>query len=112
MGVNSLPKTVIPQRCDCDLNPSPSATESSTLTTRLPSHPTREYTSTKTPVVLPPKCIESLSGLTLPGHAVEAYIAHSAGYTEVKKGKEMGERKTEEKERGRGRKNKGSEMGG
>ena len=39
MGVNSLPKTVIRQRCDCDLNLDPSAPESSTLTTRLPSHP-------------------------------------------------------------------------
>jgi len=35
MGVNSLSKTVIRQRCDCDLNPDPSAAESSTLTTRL-----------------------------------------------------------------------------
>ena len=39
MGVNSLPKTVTLQRRDCDLNPGPSAPESSTLTTRLPSHP-------------------------------------------------------------------------
>jgi len=38
MGVNSLPKTVTPQRRDCDLNTGPSAPESSTLTTRLPSH--------------------------------------------------------------------------
>jgi len=38
MGVNSLPKTVTLQRRDCDLNPGPSAPESSTLTTRLPSH--------------------------------------------------------------------------
>jgi len=38
MGVNSLPKTVFRQRRDCDLNPGPSAPESSTLTTRLPSH--------------------------------------------------------------------------
>ena len=37
--MNSLPKTVIRQRRDCDLNPGPSAPESSTLTTRLPSHP-------------------------------------------------------------------------
>ena len=34
-----LPKTVSQQRGDCDLNPGPSAAESSTLTTRLPSHP-------------------------------------------------------------------------
>ena len=39
MGVNSLPKTVTRQRRDCDLKPGPSAPESSTLTTRLPSHP-------------------------------------------------------------------------
>jgi len=37
MGVNSLPKTVTRQRRDYDLNPGPSATESSTLTTRLPT---------------------------------------------------------------------------
>jgi len=39
MGVNSLPKTVTRQRRGCDFNPGPSAPESSTLTTRLPSHP-------------------------------------------------------------------------
>ena len=39
VGVNSLPKTVTRQRRDCDLNPGPSAPESSTLTTQLPSHP-------------------------------------------------------------------------
>jgi len=38
MGVNSLPTTVPRQRRDCDLNPGRSAPESSTLTTRLPSH--------------------------------------------------------------------------
>ena len=37
--MNSLPKTVTRQRRGCDLNPRPSALESSTLTTRLPSHP-------------------------------------------------------------------------
>jgi len=37
--VNSLPKTVTRQRRDYDLNPGPSVPESSTLTTRLPSHP-------------------------------------------------------------------------
>ena len=31
MGVNSLPETVTRQRRDCDLNPGPSAPESSTL---------------------------------------------------------------------------------
>jgi len=39
MGVNSLPKTVTRQRRGCDLNPGPTAPESSALTTRLPSHP-------------------------------------------------------------------------
>jgi len=36
MGMNSLPKTVTRQRRGCDLNPGPTALESSTLTTRLP----------------------------------------------------------------------------
>ena len=36
MGVNSLPKTVTRHCHGCDLNPGPSAPESSTLTTRLP----------------------------------------------------------------------------
>ena len=40
MGVNSLPKTVTRQRRDCDLNPGPSAPESSMLNTRLPSKDT------------------------------------------------------------------------
>ena len=39
MGVNSLPKIVTRHRRGCDLNPGPSSPESSTLTTRLPSHP-------------------------------------------------------------------------
>jgi len=39
MGVNSLLKTVTRQRHDCDLNPGPSAPQSSTITTRLLSHP-------------------------------------------------------------------------
>ena len=43
MGVNSLPKTVTRQRRDCDLNPGPTAPESNTLTTRLPSHPDSIY---------------------------------------------------------------------
>ena len=42
MGVNSLPETVTRQRRGCDLNPGPSAPESSTLSARLPSH--RMYT--------------------------------------------------------------------
>jgi len=44
MGVNSLPKTVTRQRHGYDLNPSHSAPESSTPTTRLPSHPKYTYT--------------------------------------------------------------------
>ena len=47
MGVNSLPKTVTRQRHGCDLNPGPSAPESSTLTTRLPSHPSSSISSSK-----------------------------------------------------------------
>ena len=39
MGVNSLPETVTRQRRGCDLNPGPSAPESSMLTTPLPNHP-------------------------------------------------------------------------
>jgi len=39
MSVKSLPKTVTRQRRDCDFYPGPSAPESSTLTTRLPSQP-------------------------------------------------------------------------
>jgi len=35
MGVNSLPKIVTRQRRDCDLNPGPSAPESSTATEPL-----------------------------------------------------------------------------
>ena len=39
MGVNnSLSETVTLQRRGCDLNPGPTAPESSTLATRLPSH--------------------------------------------------------------------------
>jgi len=41
MGVSTLPKTVTRQRRECDLNPGPAAPESSTLTTRLASHPNR-----------------------------------------------------------------------
>jgi len=43
IGVNSLPKTVTRQRRGCDLNPGPSAPESSTLTTRLPSSSLVEF---------------------------------------------------------------------
>jgi len=49
--VNSLP---IRQRRGCDLNPGPTAPESSTLTTRLPSHPARPASCTYTAAVYPP----------------------------------------------------------
>jgi len=39
MGVTNLPKIVTRQCRGCDLNPGPSTPESSTITTRLPSHP-------------------------------------------------------------------------
>ena len=38
--MNSLPKTVTRQRRGCDLSQGRTAAESSTLTTRLPSHQT------------------------------------------------------------------------
>ena len=44
--MNSLPETVTRQRRGCDLNPGPSAPESSTLTTRLPSHPVQKANTT------------------------------------------------------------------
>jgi len=65
--VNSLPKTVTRQRRDCDLNPGLSAPESSTLTTRLPSHPLIEYSFTcqlivaRLPAVLCDLCRRRLS---------------------------------------------------
>jgi len=43
MGVNSLLKTVTRQRRGCNLNPGPSAPESSTLTTRLPRLMASDY---------------------------------------------------------------------
>ena len=46
MGVNSLLKTVTRQRRGCNLNPGPSAPESSTLTTRLPSLMASDYKKT------------------------------------------------------------------
>ena len=56
MDVNSLPVTVTRQRSDCDLNPGPSAPKSSTLTTRLPSHPLH-YLPPKHPTLLAhPSC--------------------------------------------------------
>ena len=67
MGVNILSKTVTRQRRGCDLNPGPSAPESSTLTTRLPSYPIVDGC----PNSLPQRasyggCAEPLPGLSLP----------------------------------------------
>jgi len=42
MGVNSLLKTVTRQRRDCDLNPGPSAPESSTCTNHSATEPPLE----------------------------------------------------------------------
>ena len=47
--MNSLPKAVTRQCRDYDLNSGPSAPESSTLTTRLPSHPV-VYTKSQAPI--------------------------------------------------------------
>ena len=47
--MNSLPKTVTRQRRGCDLKQRPSALESSTLTTRLPGHPSLEQYNTQYP---------------------------------------------------------------
>jgi len=50
MGGSSLPKTVTRQRRGCSSNPGPSAPQTSTLTTRLPSHP-KEVDDSETAVV-------------------------------------------------------------
>ena len=55
MGVNSLPKTATRQRRDCDLNPGPSAPDSNTLTSRLPSHPLEEVVKRILKIYLVPK---------------------------------------------------------
>jgi len=71
MGVNSLPKTVTRERRDCDLNPGPTAPESSTPTTRLPSHsiecvytivyviPIDQFRR----IICPPKIVPSTGGI-------------------------------------------------
>jgi len=68
MGVNSLPKIVTRQRRDCDLNPGPSAPESSTLTTRLYGQSNHVYLKTTMgiPLVLfdSPALISSLLRLS------------------------------------------------
>jgi len=63
MDVNSLPKTVARQRRGCDLNPGPTVSESSTLTTRLPSHPVY--------------CSELLSSSSPAAAAVVASLTHT-----------------------------------
>ena len=57
IDVSSLPKTVTRQRRGCVLNPDPFAPESSTLTTRLPSHP---WTVSKINYPSPVACIVNL----------------------------------------------------
>jgi len=77
MGVNNLPRTVTRQRRDFDLNPGPSAPESSTLTTRLPSivpimdrgHKNIHSTTKRYPCCLP-ATIPHVSSLHL------AYVLH------------------------------------
>jgi len=69
MGVSSLPKTVTRQRRDCDSNPGPSAPESSTLTTRLPSQPTHRPT---------------IGPLILRGPSLDSSRHFSAGRTTVR----------------------------
>ena len=54
--MSSLPKTVTRQRRDCELNPGPSAPESSTLTTRLPSHPLMMMTKALIAVIIVIDC--------------------------------------------------------
>ena len=54
MGVISLPKTVTRQRRGGHLNLGPSPPESSTLTTRLRSHPCCEYKPNPGSILLPP----------------------------------------------------------
>ena len=53
MGVNSLPKTVTRQHRGCDLNPGPTAPESSTLTTQLLSHPNNNNNNNKQICIAP-----------------------------------------------------------
>jgi len=80
MGVNSLPKTVTRQRRDSDLNPGPSAPESSMLTTRLPSHLAQALRSVIASFLAPESTIKNLSTAyspmqnrhsNLPGNEIE-----------------------------------------
>ena len=67
MGVNSLPKTVIRQRRGCNLNPGPTAPESSTLTTRLSSHRWLTYVTILKASYEPGNCVFVSPLLPLPG---------------------------------------------
>ena len=61
MGVNSLPKTVTRRRRGCDLNPGPTAPESSTLNTLPLSHVSMPHISVIGHCIqtLLPGCIQS-----------------------------------------------------
>ena len=54
--MNSFGKTVTRPRRDCDLNPGPCALESSTLTTRLLSHPVDGVSLVLIKVLCPTPC--------------------------------------------------------
>ena len=69
MGVNSLPKTVTRQRRGCDLNPGPSAPESSTLTTRLPSHQDTKSAINRTVVDQPSTADSTCDGRPIVHHS-------------------------------------------
>jgi len=66
--VNSLPKTVTRQHRRCDLNIGPSVPESSTLTTRLPSHPLQKRQMDNTVYMLPLLYIQGVVFTSLPGN--------------------------------------------
>ena len=59
--MNSLPKTVTRQRRGCDLNPGPSALESSMLTTQLMSRRYRDRNRRKESSVVSPGVVKVVS---------------------------------------------------
>ena len=75
--MNSLPKTVTRQRRGCDLNPGPSAPESSTLTTRQPCH--RRKLNSAVHVVTYLDGVVALCGFSTQHDAVGA-VQHSIGH--------------------------------
>jgi len=84
MGVNSLPKTVTRQRRGCHLNSGPTAPESSTQTTRLPSHPHRrridKYLGTRRPIATATDHVatdHSGKSQSLDGGLPELFLAYS-----------------------------------